>query len=150
MRHDSPMRARKNTTDGRTVVALATLVGLAVSACGDDGPTGPKPASLSDLFGNELYKADGSVVGISALNNVPLIGIYFANPECPACVAFTPVLVEAYDQLITDGKSFEVVLVALGINDAGLFNYMESSGMGWLAVLPRSSRAERLVQLFIR
>jgi len=125
---------------------------MVLHGCGGDGPTGPDlnpdPTTLSDLFGNQLFKVDGSSVGVGTLSQVKVIGVYFASPTCPACTAFTPVLVDAYNQLLTDGRSFEVVLVAPGMNDESLFDFMDDSGMGWLAVLPRSSKTNRLLQHF--
>jgi len=129
-------------------MAAAVLVGFSISACGGEDSTGPSPASLSDLFGNQLVKADGSTVGVAGLNNVPLIGIYFANPGCPACAGFTPTLVEAYDQLKAEGKPFEIVLVTGGISDAMLSSYMVDSEMGWLAISPQSGKINSIVQRY--
>jgi hypothetical protein len=142
------MCQKRQGTNGWRAVTVSALVGFAVSACGSDGPTRPKPTSLSDLFGTELYRADGTTVGVAALNNVPLIGIYFANPGCPACGGFTPNLVDAYDQLEAEGKSFEVVLVSAGISDATLFDYMVDSEMGWLAIPPQSGKANTIAQRY--
>jgi hypothetical protein len=116
------------------VVAVAALVGSVVFGCGEDGPTGPQAASLPDLFGDQLFRADGSPVGVGTLNDTAIIGIYFADPGCPACAGFTPILVNAYDQWREEGHSFEVVLVTPGISEASMFDYMAEFGMSWLAV----------------
>ncbi|MBT8398224.1 MAG: hypothetical protein HKO65_09165 [Gemmatimonadetes bacterium] len=128
--------------------AAATLLCLAVSGCGDKGPTEPDPVTLPDLFGNQLYRSDGSQVGVGTLEGTSIIGIYFASPTCPACLAFSPLLVDAYNQLKTDGRSFEVVLVVNGINVASLSDFMTDSGMPWLAVSPESGRPSALAQRF--
>ena len=127
---------------------MAALMGCAASGCDGDGPTGPEPASLPDMFGNQLYRADGSAVGVGVLNNTSVIGIYFASPGCPACGAFTPLLVNAYDQLRDEGRSFEVVLVTGGISEQSLFDYMAGSGMAWLAVSSQSSEGDALAQRY--
>jgi hypothetical protein len=136
----------------RKALVAAALFVCATSACGGGGPTDPdldpEAVSLSGLFGNQLYRADGGQVGVDVLMQIPVIGIYFAEPGCTACAAFTPVLVEAYDQLRAEGRSFEVVLVALGVGQASLFDYMADSGMPWLAVRPRSSEANDLLQRY--
>lgn len=129
-------------------LAVAALAGCALSGCGGDGPTGLKPASLSELFGTQLYRADGSQVGLGALDGKTLIGIYFASAGCPACGAFTPVLVEAYNQLQEEGQSFEVVLVTSGISEAALFQYMTESGMPWLALSSQSQKVSALQQRY--
>jgi hypothetical protein len=117
-----------------------------VSACGGDGPTTPKAASLPNLFGDQLYRADGSQVSVQVLGGIPVIGIYFASPGCPACGAFTPLLVDAYTQLQVGGRPFGVVLVSGGISEATLFAYMTDAGMPWLAVSSQSDRVNALLQ----
>ena len=118
------------------------------AGCGDEGGTSPEPASLSDLLGNQLYRADGSQLSIQALDDVSVIALYFASPTCPSCGAFTPILVDAYDELQGDGRSFEVVLVNLGGGGVSLFEYMEVSGMSWLAIPSPSNRANDLVRRY--
>jgi nucleoredoxin len=127
---------------------MAALMGTAVYGCGGDGPTEPMTASLSDLFGAQLYKADGSQVSVGSLNQNAVIGIYFASAGCPACGAFTPMLVDAYDQLKEDGQSFEVALITYGITEPALFDYMVDSEMSWLAVSPLSDKVDALVQRY--
>lgn len=129
-------------------LALASLLCCSVSGCGDEDPTGPSPASIPKLFGNQLFRADGSSVGIQVLSDAPVIGVYFASVGCSACGAFTPLLVDAYHQLEEGGRSFEVVLVSLGVSDSALFEYMEESDMPWLAVSPQSSKANDLVERY--
>jgi hypothetical protein len=124
------------------------MIGFAAAGCGGDGPTEPKSVSLSELFGNQLYRADGSQVGIGSISSTPVIGLYFASPGCPACGGFTPVLVDAYGQLRDDGRPFEVVLVSPSINDLALFEYMVDSGMPWLAVSSDSGKAKPLLDRY--
>ena len=140
------MNQKRPWINGWRALAVAVLVGCAASGCGGDGPTEPQPATLSGLFGNQLYKADGTLVGVGALDDDDVIGIYFASSGCPACAGFTPVLVDAYNQLQEDGRSFEVVLVSTGISDSSLLEYMVDSEMPWLAVPSQSGRANALVQ----
>jgi thiol-disulfide isomerase/thioredoxin len=129
-------------------IAVAVLIGSASSGCGSDGPTEPKPVSLPDLFGTQLLRADGSTVGVAALSGVPVIGIYFASPGCPACTAFTPTLIDVYNQLEDAGRSFEVVLVTLNVNNSALLAYMVDFGMPWLAVSAQTGKANALAQRY--
>lgn len=128
--------------------ALASLLFCSAFGCDGGGPAALPPASLPDLFGSQLYRADGSPVGVHVLDDVAVIGIYFASPGCPACGGFTPLLVDAYSQLREDGRSFEVVLVSLGVSESSLFEYMIYSGMPWLAVSSQSGEANALVQRY--
>lgn len=133
---------------GGWALAAMLLVAILDAGCGEDGPTGPKPASLPELFGTELYRADGSTVGVESLAGIPVIGVYFASAGCPACGAFTPVLLDAYAGLEEEGRPFEVVLVTGGIGLTGLLEYMTDSGMPWLAVPTPSTEIEDLVQRY--
>jgi hypothetical protein len=142
------MSRNRRWTLGGTTLFAAGLVVCAVLGCGGEGPTESKPVSLSDLFGSQLYQADGSSVGTGVLSQTPVIGIYFASPGCPACGGFTPILVDAYNQLQKEGRSFEVVIVSLGIDNSSLFEYMVDSAMPWLAVLPQGGAANALVQRY--
>ena len=134
--------------EGLRVIAVAVLLGSAVFGCGDDGPTAPEVATLRDLLGTQLFRANGTQVGVETLDDDTLVGIYFSSPGCPACGAFTPVLVDAYNQLKEEGRPFEVVLVSVGISDSALFEFMSDSGMPWLAVSSQSDRAEALVNRY--
>lgn len=142
-------RRRQGQKAGGVRAPVAVLlVGLLAVACGDDGPTGPKPASLPELFGTELYRADGSTVGVESLAGTPVIGIYFASAGCPACGAFTPVLLDAYAGLEQEGRPFEVVLVTGGIGMTTLLEYMTDFGMPWLAVPTPSEEITNLVRRY--
>lgn len=131
-----------------TLLSLLCCTCFTASGCGSENPTEPEPTTLPELFSNQLYRADGSAVGIQSLEDTPLIGLYFASPGCPACGAFTPLLVNAYHQWEEEGRSFEVVLVVLGISDADLFDYMTESNMPWLAVSSQSGQANSLAQRY--
>jgi nucleoredoxin len=96
------------------------------------------------LFGNQLFRADGTQVSVGILNGTPVIGIYFASPGCPACGGFTPLLVDAYTDLRGEGKAFEVVLATSGVTESALFEYMTDSGMPWLAVSSQGSKPNAL------
>lgn len=131
-------------------VAAAGLFSCLLSACGGDkGIVEPKPpASLGDLFGPVLYKADGSSVSIDAVEGKLIVGIYFSAWGCPACGAFTPVLVNTYAQLQQAGKSFEVVYVSLEASSEDMFAYMTDFAMPWLAVPFGSAKAEALTRRY--
>jgi hypothetical protein len=121
---------------------------LLLAGCGSDSPTKPEAVSLSDLFGTELLKADGSRVGVGSLEQNTLLGIYFMSPGCPACSAFNPSLVTAYDEITGAGNAFEIVMVAQGINPTDLSEYMAEEGMEWTAVSPLSDRPTFLAQRY--
>jgi len=140
-------RRRSRRWTGVHVVAAAIVCSLAVG-CDRDSPAGLPPPSLPELFGDELYRADGSVVGLEVFDGVPVIGIYFGAGSCSACAPFTPLLVDAYHLLEEDGRPFEVVYVSSDGSEAAMFSYMQESGMPWVAVPWRGDKARALVDRY--
>lgn len=141
-------RQKGSRTWASRAMATAALLCCAASGCGDDGPAGLGPASLPNLFGDKLYRADGSTVAVEVLDDAAVIGIYFASRGCPACGGFTPLLVDVYNQLRESGRSFEVVLVSAGVSESFLLEYMVDSEMPWMAVPPLSKKANTLGQRY--
>uniref|UniRef100_K4A7K4 protein-disulfide reductase n=1 Tax=Setaria italica TaxID=4555 RepID=K4A7K4_SETIT len=70
-------------------------------------------------------------VKISSIEASP-VALYFSASWCPPCRRFTPKLIEAYKELASQGKSFEVVFVS-GDQDEEAFNEYFAK-MPWLAV----------------
>jgi cytochrome oxidase Cu insertion factor (SCO1/SenC/PrrC family) len=130
----------------RTALVATVCAGL-VAGC-DGTPTEPPAASLVELFGETLHRADGSVVGIEAVEAAALVGIYFGSYQCPACAGFTPTLVDVYDRLQDQGRSFEVVYVSLDPTEASMFSYMTESGMSWLAVPWQGTHSNALLDRY--
>lgn len=60
------------------------------------------------------------------------VALYFSASWCPPCRQFTPKLIEAYKELASQGKSFQVVFVS-GDQDDEAFNAYFAK-MPWLAV----------------
>jgi len=135
---------------------LTGLAACLLASCGssptDSGVSGDLPGgdhpSFEDLFGPALVRADGSQVSLRAVQDKALVGIYFADPSCPACAAFTPLLVSAYEELMAAGKSFEIVLVSVGGGSAEMFAFMQRYGMGWPAVPYDPAKLLTLLQRF--
>lgn len=136
-----------------TALTYVMVVGLCCSlltSCGDTNRiVEPEPPdSLSDLFGPVLFRADGSSVGTETIEDKAVVAIYFAARACPACEAFTPMLISFYDQLREDERSFEVVLVSLEASAQAMFAYMTDYAMPWLAVPFDSDEATALPQRY--
>lgn len=145
--------ARKRGTTLARLVVAGPWFWLLASCGGSDSATAPEgpadtSASFSDLFGTVLLKADGSQVGIQAVQTKAIVGIYFAAGWCPACAAFTPTLVSAYDSLRKADKSFEIVLVSLDYSPTDMLTHMRNRGMAWLAIPYDSTKRPALVYLY--
>ena len=145
-RHRAGMRALR---PGPVPAAIAVAVCGLLAGCGGDSPTGvAPPASLEELFGDTLYRADSSRVGIDALQDAPLIGIYFAAHACSACASFTPLLLDAYRELRATDRAFEVVLVSGDPTEAAMFTHMTDREMPWLALPWQGRHALGLVDRY--
>ena len=80
-----------------------------------------------NLINNKLEK-----VPATALEGVPLIALYFSAKWCGPCKAFTPKLIELYNEVNKTEKRLEIVFVS-GDNDEDQFQaYFKD--MPWLAV----------------
>ncbi|KAK4854299.1 hypothetical protein QYF36_021898 [Acer negundo] len=88
--------------------------------------------NVADLF----VRSNGNKVAYSELDE-KIIALYFAASSCVQCNHFTPILIEAYDDLISLKKNFEIILVSAD-NDESSFQ-KHFSTMPWLA-LPHSNQ----------
>lgn len=104
-------------------------------------------SELVELFGSRLVNAKGTSVSTSELNGKK-VGIYFSASWCPPCRKFTPMLVKAYQELQTEGKPFEVVLVSHDRDKKSTRAYMKSHEMPWLAVPFKAKQRELLKKKF--
>ncbi|MDD2241380.1 MAG: thioredoxin-like domain-containing protein [Kiritimatiellae bacterium] len=102
------------------------------------------PPALEELLGRRLVNAKGRKVSTATLAGKK-IGLYFSASWCPPCRTFTPLLATAYQQLQTEGKPFEVILVPHDRDEASMRAYMRSHDMPWLAI-PFGSRAIEALQ----
>lgn len=148
-----PPPGRAGGSLARALAVAALCGGLALGCDGmgstEPTPTGPyTPVPIPELFGDTLYRADGTRLGVAALEDKAIIGIYFAARWCPACADFTPLLVDVYQKLSEAEKSFEVILVSTDDSAAAMFDYMQETGMAWLAVPWGGTRAADLGQRY--
>lgn len=88
---------------------------------------------VSALIAGPLIKADGTAAADDALAG-KTVALYFSAQWCPPCRAFTPVLVEAYNQWKEQEKPIELVFVSSDRNAAAMASYMSDYKMPWLAV----------------
>ncbi len=88
---------------------------------------------LESLFGTQLTNAEGAEVDVAALDGKK-IGIYFSAQWCPPCRTFTPLLVDAYNELRASDKPFEIVFVSSDRSADAMLEYMREYNMDWLAV----------------
>lgn len=130
---------------GSIPVLTVIICGFFFTSCAKSGPdSAPPPASLSELFGDELHRADGSRTETRSVNDKEIIAIYFSAQWCPPCRQFTPILVQTANELQEAGKSFEVILVSSDRSEKDMFAYMTGYKMPWLAMPHGDAKAAAL------
>jgi len=127
-------------------VAALVILGLSTAGCSarsEQPEVAAVPLGPQELFGVELVKADKTVVPVAGLKD-KIVGLYFSAHWCPPCRAFTPKLVEFYNQLKQQNRPFEIVFVSSDRDEAAMFTYMREMKMPWLAVPFDDSRKDAL------
>ncbi len=129
--------------DTRKFVVLTSILALAVfgfnytMSAADTETFSPADAGdkwAEELLGDTLVNADGEKVETSTLKEMDKIAIYFSAQWCPPCRAFTPRLVDAYNEAKEGGAAVEVIFVSSDRDEDSMVKYMEDYGMEWLAV----------------
>lgn len=92
-----------------------------------------------------LVRNNGDQVNIDSIKGKKL-GLYFSASWCGPCRQFTPVLIEAYNELLKEGD-FEIVFISADEDDESFNGYF--SKMPWLAIPFADEEArDRLDELF--
>lgn len=89
--------------------------------------------ALKQLFGDTLKNASGEEIAVDTLAG-KTIGIYFSAHWCPPCKSFTPKLVAFRDELVKQGKPFEVIFVSSDRTEDAMYSYMNGAKMNWTAI----------------
>jgi len=127
-------------TNARTVLLVAALCCTVCIGCRRDAPP---EGGLPGLLGEQLVDRSKSRVAVGDLQGKK-VGIYFSAHWCPPCRAFTPRLVQVYEELRSTGKPFEIVFVSSDRDEASMLDYMREAKMPWLAVPFGDPRIARL------
>ena len=92
-----------------------------------------KTAWIEEMFGPQLTNVKGEKVNANALKG-KIVGLYFSAHWCPPCRSFTPLLVKFRDDMVKQGKNFEVVFISFDEDETKMQGYMTEAKMQWLAV----------------
>ena len=100
-----------------------------------------------EFFGRRVYDREDDSIKSETLS-ADIYGIYFSAHGCPPCKAFTPVLVDFYNQVKKGGGNFEVIFVSSDNSEDAMFEYMEEMKMPWFAMDHKCSEAADLKEKF--
>jgi nucleoredoxin len=106
-------------------------------------------SAFVQAFAPELVAMRDGVLkpfGAHSLSEAKLIAVYFSASWCPPCRAFTPELVQFYNQQKQAGAPFEVILVSSDKDAAAMERYMKDHGMAWPAVAFEKRRSSSLAK----
>lgn len=99
--------------------------------------------SLVKLEGKSLKKFDDST-----LSETKYIILYFSAHWCPPCRAFTPKLVDFYNQTKPNHPEFELVFVSSDRSEAAQKEYMIEASMPWTALKFSQIDRKKLIKSF--
>lgn len=85
------------------------------------------------LAGRQLISKDGTAAAPDALE-AKVVLLYFSASWCPPCHRFTPVLADAYAELIEAGEDVEVVYVPGDRSEDEMMKYFRELHGDWLAL----------------
>lgn len=94
---------------------------------------------LKFLYKNEIIEA-------SVLKTNKIVGLYFSASWSPYCQAFTPILIDFYNEINIEEKQFEIILVPRDQKKEDFEEYY--SKMPWLALPFEDSRINGFVDKF--
>ncbi len=100
-----------------------------------------------ECFGRRVYDREGDSVKSRTLN-ADVYGIYFSAHWCPHCRAFTPTLVDFYNEVKKAEGNFEIIFVSSDKSEGAMFEYMKETKMPWLAMEYKCSEANDLKERF--
>ena len=87
------------------------------------------------LSGKTLQKKDGGKVSVEdALSNKKIVAYYFSAHWCPPCRNFTPVLKEAYNDMVENDLAIDIIFVSSDRSEDEMKQYMNEAHGDWLAV----------------
>lgn len=123
---------------------IGSLRASARPAGRDEGDQ-PVPPAIKEAFGERLVNARGRRVSSADLAGKK-IGLYFSAQWCPPCRAFTPQLIQAYEELQKQGKPFEIIFVSHDRSESDMYKYMRDYKMPWLAIRYDDAKRDELKQ----
>ena len=136
---------RLNQLSREDQIHVGSLRAPAPRAASGGGSDEPIPPAIKEAFGERLVNARGRRVSPADLQGKK-IGLYFSAQWCPPCRAFTPGLVEAYEEMQKQGKPFEIIFVSHDRSENDMYKYMRDYKMPWIAIRYDDEKRDALKQ----
>ena len=122
----------------KTFCAALVLLAASLGAlpAQNAAPASTDTAGLPSKFSYHLVKLDKGQLkpfATSSLNDVKYFAFYYSASWCPPCRAFTPKLVEFYNEFKPQHPNFELIFVSHDNSADDTFGYMTGDAMPWPA-----------------
>ena len=141
------VRIRMNQLCGADQIYVRSRTSAALARKAGKETPASVPEAIEELFGDRLIDAKKRSISTAELSGKK-IGIYFSAHWCPPCRAFTPKLVEFYNQLQADSKPFEIVFVSHDREEQAMMDYMKEMDMPWTALRFGDKQIDKLKKRF--
>jgi len=121
----------------------------AASASADASPgySGESSHPFLSQYAVEIGRSDGSAAEQQEFTSKQYVLVYFSAHWCSPCRAFTPLLVQYYNQR-GGGQKFEVVFVSDDYTAQDMVGYMREMQMPWVGVRWRSDGARAIARRY--
>eukprot|EP01017_Pseudomicrothorax_dubius_P010864 TRINITY_DN13946_c0_g4_i6.p1 TRINITY_DN13946_c0_g4~~TRINITY_DN13946_c0_g4_i6.p1 ORF type:complete len:143 (+),score=29.73 TRINITY_DN13946_c0_g4_i6:377-805(+) len=98
---------------------------------------------MENSIGKTFLSKDGETDDTS-IKNSKVVCLYFAAKWCPPCRAFTPILVDFYNDVNLDSRQLEIIYVSRDKSTDEFSSFF--SDMPWLAIPFSDPRIESLTK----
>jgi len=119
-------------------VAPAKVVVTPLTAAAPGSAPAATTSSFLAKFSDHLMVlgADGQPKAFdnAKLSGIQYVAFYYSASWCPPCRAFTPSLVQFYNQFKPSHPNFELIFVNHDRSDGDMLSYMKGDAMPWPAV----------------
>ena len=129
----------------KATLALCVICGCSGNITTNTGTTEPsgKVLPVIELIGSSLVDANGGPVSGAELIQKQYLLLYFSAHWCPPCRAFTPQLVNFYNQN-KNANNFEIILISADRTPEAMRQYMSETAMPWPALSYDSPAKQQL------
>eukprot|EP00123_Amoebidium_parasiticum_P022640 comp9161_c0_seq1/m.4321 comp9161_c0_seq1/g.4321 ORF comp9161_c0_seq1/g.4321 comp9161_c0_seq1/m.4321 type:complete len:144 (-) comp9161_c0_seq1:537-968(-) len=93
---------------------------------------------MSELFADvHLMRLEGGKLVPAGKGEIlagKKVALYFSAHWCPPCRMFTPTLKDFYEEILADGKPFEIIFVTSDRSEGDQVGYMAEAHGDWLTL----------------
>ncbi len=119
------------------LVAILTAPDAAEGQGDLDLPRLPQPVIVAEALGGNLVRLEGDELVNHQLDPERAIDhflLFYSAAWNPACIKFTPALIQFYNERLAAGANFEIIFVSADDNEEAMRQHMADTKMPWPAL----------------